>query len=317
MTGHAVMVGEIVTGLLMHSAALNTADTRTLLDLMPGERVLSQERPVPTVVSPDLVRAVACPMRTASGRSAHGVGTMYSRARVAGGRVVQASTRAMLVPTLIGRRLPWSHYLAAPSTVEIIGWRDTDELADGFITDAVTGPYLQPGAVSETVLARIQASHALDRNPAFRARRTRLRWSATFDAGRARPAGELVLVDETLRTLRIALPADDDLRLEAVAALCEDIALHDWLLTTVTGIAHLIGTAPDDEGAVHRLRPAIDHLLHLWMPGAALSHDASDFAEELDADLGLTRQWQACVDRIRDFMALRALELMISQTKAE
>jgi hypothetical protein len=85
----------------------------------------------------------------------------------------------------------------------------------------------------------------------------------------------------------------------------------------VTGIAHLIGTAPDDEGAVHRLRPAIDHLLHLWMPGAALSHDASDIAEELDADLGLTRQWQACVDRIRDFMALRALELMISQTKAE
>ncbi|CAM5643812.1 putative protein OS=Streptomyces tendae OX=1932 GN=GUR47_09795 PE=4 SV=1 [Streptomyces tendae] len=56
-----------------------------------------------------------------------------------------------------------------------------------------------------------------------------------------------------------------------LAALCDDLALHDWLLTTVVRMLdglRLGAGAAQDAGAVVPTRPAVDHLLHLWMPGA-------------------------------------------------
>jgi hypothetical protein len=255
-------------------------------------------------------------VRTTNGKHAHGVGTMLTRARVAGGRVVQASTRGPLVPSAAGRRLPWAHYLAVPGTVEVVGWRGAADAAVAFADGGDPGPHLDPGAASDNVLARLQASSVLDGSPAIRARRTRLRWAAApgTESGtrRSRPgmSGEFVLTGETIRTLRIRVPEGEDLASAAVAALCEDIGFHDWLLTTVAAISHRIGESSDDAAVLHRLRPAVDHLLHLWMPGGSVPPGMSAAWEAIDADLGLTRQWRSCVDRVRDFMAMRALERM-------
>ena len=51
--------------------------------------------------------------------------------------------------------------------------------------------------------------------------------------------------------------------------IAEDVALHDWLLSTVLEIVgkSALGVI-ERQAALQRLLPAIDYLLHLWMPGA-------------------------------------------------
>ena len=51
---------------------------------------------------------------------------------------------------------------------------------------------------------------------------------------------------------------------------------------------------------LHRLRPAIDHLLHLWMPGARGGEISGAVWAGLDRRPGFDRQWQSLVHRIRD-----------------
>jgi hypothetical protein len=57
--------------------------------------------------------------------------------------------------------------------------------------------------------------------------------------------------------------------LHAAVELCEDLALHDWLLTALLQLIehsrHARNARPQ---LINRLQPAIDHLLHLWMPAA-------------------------------------------------
>jgi hypothetical protein len=99
--------------------------------------------------------------------------------------------------------------------------------------------------------------------------------------------------------------------LPAIVALCEDLALHDWLLTRVLRIVEpsCIG-APSATEALARLRPAIDHLLHLWMPGARVDTALLPVWEALERRLGFTLQWQTLVARIRDQLAVHTLETL-------
>jgi hypothetical protein len=309
--GSLVMVGEVRTGLVLNSQILRTASVEALLDLVPGQRVRSHQRPVQRSVSADLLHGVDCSLLTGSGARMRGIGTLAARARVVGGRVLQSSTRAVLSKGG-EQRLAWAHYLERPGVIEVTGRGREGDLPTRFLAGSEPGA-LDPGAVSEWLTGRIQSSALLDHRPAFRSRRSRLRWSVLLDADAFE--GAFTLVDDELRTLRLSVPAQLRSEPEQFTTLCEDLALHDWLLGTVASVAGRACTGSGDAAALRRLRPAIDHLVHLWMPGAAVASELTDAWDRLESRAGLTRQWDACVNRIRDHMALRALEMMAASSQ--
>ncbi|MDH6118089.1 hypothetical protein ABH930_003328 [Kitasatospora sp. GAS204A] len=307
--GPDLLIGEVRTALLQHSVALPRAAAGQLLQLRHGERVRTSERPSGQAVSPDLLTGVDCPLPTASGRAVRGVGTATSRAVLTEGRLLQASVRVRIAATGGSLRLPWGHYLARPGTVEPSGRLAGADLVDGHLSaDRLPGGALDLGAIAERLLTDLQGRRVLDRRAPFRSRRTRLLWTAT----RAEPGGDgpgalFTIEDGTLRTLRLTLERVDPV---AVAAFCEDLALHDWLLTTLVQLVERsgLGSAPGPEPLL-RLRPAVDHLLHLWMPGARVDRALAPIWAGLETRPGFTRQWAATVQRIRDHLALQAIGL--------
>ncbi|WP_436772309.1 SCO2521 family protein [Yinghuangia sp. YIM S09857] len=306
MTPPLLVVGEVRTALLMNSRPLGRTGVEAMLArLAHGAHVRTAERPVPRAVSADVVEAVDSPVRTGSAAKSRGVGTLLARAKVTGGRVLQASTRGTLVPGGT-RRLPWAHYLERLGTVEVIGRARTDDLAKGFPGTRPPDAELAPGAVSDRLLAQVQRSAALDHQPTFRARRTQLRWSAVAVPG-SRPGGTFTLFGTTERTLELRLPADGFPDAAEIAALCEDLALHDWLLSVLAEAADRAG-GQADTASLHRIRPAVHHLIHLWSPGTDIRAELLAVWEDLEERPGFTRQWQTCVDRIRDSMSLNILE---------
>ncbi len=126
------------------------------------------------------------------------------------------------------------------------------------------------------------------------------------------------LAEDELRTVRLRVP--EDIPAADLAGLCEDLALHDWLLTTLVRVLDGIrlgpaapGTWPRTAGdgelppTVRALRPAVDHLLHLWMPRARVSGRLAPLWEALEERPGFTRQWLALVQRVRDQLTLHAI----------
>lgn len=310
-----LVVGEVRTALLMNSRPLGAMGAEDLLDrLVHGAHVATAERPVPRAVSADVVDAVDCPIRTGSAAKTRGVGTLLARAKVVGGRVLQASARGTLVPGGT-RRLPWAHYLERPGVVEVIGRVRTDDLAQGFPGTRPPDAELAPGLACERLLAQVQGSPALDHRAAFRARRTQLRWSAVAAAPGGRPGGVFTLYGAAERTLELRLPADHFPEAREIAALCEDLALHDWLLSVLAEAADRACAGPADTAALRRIRTAVQHLIHLWSPGTDVPTELLPVWDDLEANPGLTRQWQTCVQRVRDAMALDILEALSRQPR--
>ncbi|WP_055409851.1 SCO2521 family protein [Frankia sp. ACN1ag] len=334
--GSRVLVGEVRTGLLAQSRALTEPEATAVVALRPGSQVRVSARPVPHCVSPDLTLGVHCPVPSASGARRDGLGTVLSRASVTSGRLVQASTHVRIVlggARPAGRRRPWAYHLAHPGTIEVGGRLSADDLADGFLlTETGDGPgtTLDLGAVCGRLLDQVQESPILDQKPPFRARRTRFRfallpcghpavgesaWSsgsaaADTTSGRSPASGHVcrigfVVADETVRTLRIH---GSGLDLVSIVGLCEDLALHDWLLTTVQ---HVVAGSRVRAGGGGRLpsqlTPVIDHLLHVWMPGARIGEELLPVWTGLEQRLGFSRQWESLVGWIRDQLALSLL----------
>ncbi|EIV94752.1 hypothetical protein FraQA3DRAFT_4533 [Frankia sp. QA3] len=334
--GSRVLVGEVRTGLLAHSRALTEPEATAVVALRPGFQVRVSARPVPHTVSPDLTLGVHCPVPSASGARRDGLGTVLSRASVTGGRLVQASTHARIIlggPRSVGRRRPWAHHLAHPGGIEVGGRLSADDLADGFLlaeTGDGPGTTLDLGAVCGRLLDQVQESPILDQKPPFRARRTRFRFvllpcgppsagepvchsgSADTDttSDRSPAPGHVcrvgfVVAGETVRTLRIH---GSGLDLVSVVGLCEDLALHDWLLTTVQ---HVVAGSRVRAGGGGRLpsqlKPVIDHLLHVWMPAARIGEELLPVWTGLEQRPGFSRQWESLVAWIRDQLALSLL----------
>jgi hypothetical protein len=297
-------LGEVHTGLLQNSTSVSQARSVQLLALVLGERVRQSTRPIAYAVSPDRLTGVDCRLPTVSKARVRGVGTVVSRAAITGGHVLQGSTFTQVVKGEADRRLPWSHYMSRPGVVETVGKADQDDLASGFTDTKPALPNLDLGAVSDRLMDEVQVDVGLDRTPPFRMARTRLRWVAAGGAGPAQPAWiRFSIENDTLRTMAIGgVDVDDPL---SVAALCEDLALHDWLLTT---LLELIERSRIGDGSrarvVDRLRPAIDYLLHLWMPAARVDQAVLHLWESLERRPGFTKQWRALVDRIRDQVAV-------------
>jgi hypothetical protein len=304
--GAGLAMGEVQTGLLQHSGAV-PADLAARILAPYGMRARRAERPIAFVASPDTVTGVDCELPSAAGGRIRGVGTVLSRASVTGGQVVQGSAFVQVRPAELGRRLPWSHYLSRPGVVEVLGRTSQDNVASGFLSaDPGRAGVLNLGAIGQRAMDAVQASSLLDHFPAMKARRTRLRWAVDTTA----PARSITFTihTELFRTIHLRAGHADA---AAVAALCEDLALHDWLLTTLMSYIDRarIGSAPRS-AVVAWLQPTIDHLLHLWMPAARVDPTLADLWQSLDRHPGLTRQWQATVDRVRDQLALATVEVM-------
>jgi len=161
-------------------------------------------------------------------------------------------------------------------------------------------------ALNGHLLARVQKSAVLDHCAPFRARRTRVRWVARASEG-DRQHADFTIGAEGVRTLSLEIPD----RLTPVASeLCSDLALHDWLLGAILQILDRsrIGALPRAE-VVRRLAPAVDHLLHLWMPAARVEPSLLGVWESIERRPGFTRQWRASVDRVRDQVAVSTAAL--------
>ncbi|MDQ0387899.1 hypothetical protein J2S54_004719 [Streptomyces sp. DSM 42143] len=309
-TPRAVLAcGEIRTCLLPAGQALDIRAAAQLLALRADERVLTSERPGLYARSPDTLTGVDCPLPSANGARVRAVGTVAARAALTEGRVLQTSARFHLPATGPDQRRPWGEYLVRPGVVEPLGKLPHEAVAQGVLGGGRTGD-LDAGLIAEGLLNRLLRHPLLDQCPPFRSRPTRLRWAALPAAAGEGPRLErFTLAEDELRTVRLRVP--EDTPAAGLAALCEDLALHDWLLTTVVrmldGVRLGTGAARDTGAVVRTLRPAVDHLLHLWMPRARVSPELAPLWDPLEGRPGFTRQWRNLVQRIRDQLTLHAI----------
>jgi hypothetical protein len=272
-------------------------------------------RPIAYPGAPPRLPGGAGPGAAARGAAPRAVGSVAARAGITGGRVVQGWAMARVVRATATRRLPWGHYLARPGRVEAIGRFAPTALADGFLAAPVAPSTLDLGAVAGRVMDAVQAAPALDRRPPLRTARTRLRWAVQVTDASEPELVRFAVEPDHRRAVLLRAPAA---RLDAVAEFCRDLALHDWLLSTLLGLIERsrIGARPGPE-VVERLRPAVDHLLHLWMPAARTDPVALPLWGSLERRPGLDRQWRATVDRIRDQLALSTLTLLTGSRSGE
>ncbi len=302
-------VGEVHTGLLQNATALAQADCRRILNLVEGETVLCSQRPTAYAVSPDIPTGVDCWLPSASGRQVRGVGAVVSHAIITGGRVLQASSSARIERSAVNRRLPWSHYLSRPGQLEAIGKVDWSDMARGFLHGSSPNS-LNLSAITVRVMDTVQTSGHLDRRPPFRTQRTRLRWTVTtVEEGHPSAGTALFTVEsDTLRTVDLVVGRDD---VAAALGLCEDLALHDWLLTTLAALVEIIISSPSTAAEkAARLRPVVEHLLHLWMPGGRVQDSVMPVWDAIERSPGFSRQWNASVNWIRDQVAAGTMALL-------
>jgi hypothetical protein len=306
-------VGEVHTGLLQHATALSPAHCARILSLREGEAVLHSERPTAYAVSPDVLTGVDCRLPSDTGRQVRGAGTVVSRTIITGGRILQGSSHTKISTGQDNRRLPWSHYLALPGHIEAVGRVDWADVSRGFVTGKAWPSSLNIGAVSARSMDTVQQSTHLDRRPPIRTARTCLRWVIRVaDGDQSMADGLFTVQSATLRTLELVVDQAD---VQHAIELCEDLALHDWLLTTLAALLELTLTSPRPAAEkVARLRPVIEHLLHLWMPGARVSDGVLPVWEDIEKRPGFTRQWNASVNWIRDQVAIGTMALLQAVT---
>ena len=292
-----LIVGEVDTGLLRGRDLSSGDDGRRLVDLVAGERVLVSTRPRAYARSPQRPVGVDCELDGLV-RHTRGIGTVMQRASITDGQVVQGSAYTTIVRSAGSSRRPWSYYLSRPGVVETIGKVNAGTLADAFAYPDRKPDTLDLGAVARRITGEVQASARGGGTDALRAARSQLRWVARIkEDGEDLADVRFHLHDRRLRLLRFTTTYASA---ERLAVACEDVALHDWLVSTLIENVRkaAIGIASRAE-TLDRLRPAIDHILHLWMPAGG-----DEFAEKLWAVLerhaGLTRQWKALSHRIRD-----------------
>lgn len=309
-TTHAALAcGEVRTCLLPSFQPLDTRAAAHFLQLRADERVLVSERPQVYALSPDTLTGVDCRLPAAHGTKVRAVGTVVARAALTEGRVLQATAYFRAPAAGPDRRQPWGHYLVRPGVLEPFGKLPEQALAQGILRDPQKGE-LHLGLIAEGLLAQLRRHPLLDRKAPFKSRATRLRWVALRARdGEGASIERFTLAEDELRTVELRVPAAAEA--SAVAGLCEDLALHDWLLTTVVRMLDTsrLG-ATGGAATVLALRPAVDHLLHLWMPRAHVDPALGPLWEVLEREPGFSRQWQTLVQRIRDQLALQAIPLL-------
>ena len=296
------MLGAVHTVLLKHSTAMSQEDVVRILDVVLGEPVRRSQRPIQYAVSPERFTGVDCDLPTGSGSRLRAIGTVASSTAVTGGHVLQCSAYTVVEPGGRRDRMPWSHYLARPGHLVAGGDVEPADIAAGHVGSADRHHVLDLGSIADRALDNAQRSPLLDRKAPLQTQRTRWRWAAwPADVG-GTVSGALSIRSETARTLALRVP---DVPVEWVAELCRDLAMHDWLVTTlVRYLEQRLGAYASPGEIAARLRPAFDHLLHLWMPAARVAEPLMPVWDALERRPGFTRQWEASVRRIRDHVYL-------------
>jgi hypothetical protein len=305
-----VVIGEIHTGLVQHSSALSAGLSEALLTLRQDEPVRRTERPTTQVISPSLLFGVDCLLPSRKNSNVRGAGTVSTRAVIVGGRIVQSSSSTAI--STGERRLFWSHYLARPGIIEAIGKVDPDDLIAGYVSGRAHPQMLSIESICARTMDAVQRSAALDQRPPVRAPRTRLVWALEqHDADDARPRARFSVYSPTLRTLEITTGAAG---LDEILALCEDLALHDWLLSTLSALMEIVrGTHRTPVERILRLGPVIENLLDLWMPGAHIPQALMPIWDDFEQSPGYSRQWNTLVNWIRDQMSIGTMTLLHSR----
>jgi hypothetical protein len=304
-------LGEVHTGLLLTSHAVSADTAADLLAVLPGSAVRARQRPVRHAWSPEVLTGVDCLAPLAGGREVRVVGTLMTQLSLTDGHIIQAGTHATLRPEPAGRRRPWAHYLAQPGVLEVLGTVSEESLATGFLRGPATMAALDLGAVNVRALSAIQRSTQLDKNPPFRSRRTRLRWSA--EAAEARQEMVFTLGGDGLRTVRLRTGEPDP---RALADFCADVALHDWLLSALLDLVDraMARSRPAVE-LIGMLRPGIDHLVHAWTPAAHAKRTLTEIWQDFDLRSGFSLQWHKTVQRIRDQLSVSLIESLQPLTR--
>lgn len=317
MGSPSLLYGEISTGLLRHSGQLSQSEAEKVLSLMPGERVLTALRPITRVISPVLLTGVDCLLPTASGAQLRGIGTVVTKASIIGGKILQSSSHGTLQPSAAKRRLTWSHYLGQPGVLELLGRpRYTDIVRTLDEEPSRNNGCLDLSAMNKRVVNKVQTSELLDRRMPLRVPGTRLRWACEFvTPGSGRQAIRFVLLNEahTTDALRsLSLQVDElEVQPDSIVAFCEDLARHDWLLTVLLRIIEREHSQTTDlDRSATRLAPAVEHLLHLWMPVTPSDPHLQGLWNRLEKSSGLSRQWDTSVQRVRDQLAVRVFSLL-------
>jgi hypothetical protein len=309
LTVNSVTVGEVHTGLLHHSSGVSASVAQTLVDVVLGERVTRSERPISHVASPPTLTGVDCHLPSANGARVHGVGTVRAWSSITGGHILQAVACTTVHRGGSDRRLPWSYYLARPGQLHTLNRVRMEQVTTGFLDTPARPGQLDLHAIARRFVDVIQDRPGLDRRAALRASRTHVRFAIPSGATDADPSMvvALTIVNGNERTLRVTGLTHD--QIPAAIDFCADLARHDWLLTTLLTVVERsrIGTVARP-ALIERLTPALDHLLHLWMPGAHTDEALADLWRALEGRPGFSRQWQVNVDRIRDQIALGLLE---------
>lgn len=299
-------IGEVQTCLLLTSTAVSADTAAELLAIVPGGSVRTRQRPVRYAWSPEVLTGVDCLAPLADRREVRVVGTPATRLSLTDGHIIQAGTHATLRYEPTGRRRPWAHYLAQPGVLEVLGTASEENLATGFLGGPATMTALDLGTVNVRTLAAVQRSKQLDHNPPFRTRHTRLRWSA--EPSKSAQEIAFTLGTDGLRTVRLRAEEPDP---RALADFCADLALHDWLLSTLLEIVNrAVARRRPAAELISMLRPGIDHLVHAWMPAAHASRTLARIWQELDLKSGFSLQWQKTVERIRDQLSVGIIEAL-------
>ncbi|QYX75666.1 SCO2521 family protein [Streptomyces akebiae] len=301
--GSVLACGEVRTCLLPTRDPLDEATAVRLLRLRTDERVRVSRHPSRQVVSPEVLTGVDCPLPADTGTRVRAVGTVRNRAVLVEGRVLLSSAFFSLAAAGTDRRQPWGHYLVRPGLLVPVGRLPEQTVARGLLLGHRPGQ-LDIGSIAESLMARISRQHrVLDHDPPLTTVDTRLRWAATRTAPGDPPSVLFTKDGDGLRVVELRLPPDT--APADAAGLCEDLALHDWLLSIVAD--KLDGLRSGDRSGPGVLGPLVEHLLHLWMPRARVDRVLHPVWEQLDETPGYCRQWKTLTQRIRDQLTLLSL----------
>ncbi len=317
-----MILGETKTAFLQNSTSVSLRLAAELLVFRPDVGTLQSERPIALATSSDVLTGVNCHLPSARNAKVEAIGTVISRASIVGGAVVQGTAYSNLVPsTTKRRRMPWPHYLSSPGQIETNGKFRTEDVELGFLDfSSRRQDALAIGAIAESLTDRVQQDARLDHKAPFKAQRTSVRWifhtqdpmRDTEDRGSVE--AHFRLEGPTNRILRVR---DSSLTVSDCVRVCESVAYHDWLLSTLLRRVESAGLSDAGTRAIDRLRPTLEHLNHLWMPRAHLSLRGASFWDSFEHSIDFSRQWNTAVDHIRDLMFIELLDALSKTTSGE
>ncbi|WNV88368.1 SCO2521 family protein [Umezawaea sp. Da 62-37] len=299
-----MILGEVRTGLLRNSLPLPRQAVVDLLSLRPGRQVVATDRPVNRTVSPDSIVGVDCTLATEPQTKARGIGTVVTHAVVVGGAVLQSSSCTRLEWADYRERKAWTHYTHRRGVVDVLGNPASAQIVDGSKKPVRQRDTLDLGAVCQRMMMLVQGRPQLDYKPGLLTQPTRLRWNAIGREG-ARPTVHLHIDDEVRRTVDVVAPPE---LLEEVSRFCEDLALHDWLYTTLGNVVEQAERDMASEAdPMKLLGAALTLLARLWMPSAHVHPALRPLWADLEEVPGFSRSWRRNVSWIRDQISMSTL----------